>query len=173
MKRYRFVVLVLLIITVSATGCRRRSGFFGLRGARCSPTAVVAPVQTPVVVTQSPVCCPTPVCPPAFDCCPPGEFYGGNIYGGQFIQGESYGGTVFDSTSPYSNLAPSDVAPSIPLVDPGFRPADDTGALNHGLQPAFQVIGDRKLEPGESLPPMDDTAIVSAKSDKTAQVPKK
>ncbi len=173
MKRYRFVVLVLLIITVSATGCRRRSRLFGLRGARCSPTAVVAPVQTPVVVTQTPVCCPTPVCPPAIDCCPPGEFYSGNIYGGQVIQGETYGGAVFDNSPFYGNVAPSSVAPSIPPAGSGFRPADDAGALNHGLQPAFQVIGDRKLEPGESLPPIDDTATVSAKSDKTAQAPKK
>ena len=163
MKRYRFVVLVLLIITVSATGCRRRSRLFGLRGARCSPTAVVAPVQTPVIVTQSPVCCPTPVCPPAFDCCPPGEFYSGN----------NYGDAVFDSSPPYGNLTPSNVAPSITPENPPFRPTGDAGALNYGLQPTFQVIGDRKLEPGESLPPIDDTATVSAKSDKTAQVPKR
>ena len=169
MKRYRFVVLVLLIITVSATGCRRRSRLFGLRGAQCQPAAVVAPVQTPVVVTQTPVC-PTPICPPACECCPPAGSYSGDIYGGQVIQGETYGGGVYESSPSYGNAVPSDVPPSI--SPEGFRPAENAGALNFGLQPAFQVIGDRKLEPGESLPPLDDTATVSAKSDKTAQAPK-
>ena len=170
MKRYRFIVLVLLIITVSATGCRRRSRLFGLRGAQCSPTPVAAPVQTPVVVTQTPFC-PTPVCPPASDC-PTGEVYGGNIYSSQGIQGETYGGAVYDSNPPFRNVTPSDVPPSIPPDGTGFRPPVDAGALNYGSQPAFQVIGDRKLEPGESLPPIDDTATVSATSNKTAQAPK-
>ena len=168
MKRYRFIVLVLLMITVSATGCRRASRRFRLRGARCNPPAVAAPAQTPVIVTQTPVCCPTPVCPPACDCAPS---YSGNIYNGQAIQGDTYGGAVYDSSPAYGTVAPSDVAPSIaPSV---FQPAENAGAMNYRSQPKFQVIGDRKLEPGESLPPMDDTATVSAKPDKTAQAPRK
>ena len=167
MKRYRFVVLVLLIITVSATGCRRRSGLFGLRGARCRPAVVAAPVQTPVVVTRTPIC-PTPVCPPACDCCPPGA-----VYGGQVIQSDPYSGAVYNSSPSYGNASPIDAAPPIAPGGSGLRPAADAGTLNYGLPPAFQVIGDRKLEPGESLPPIDDTATVSVKSEKTAQVPKK
>jgi hypothetical protein len=120
-------------------------------------------------VTQTPVC-PTPVCPPACEY-PTGEVYGGNIYSGQAVPGETYGDAVYDSNPSFGNTVPSDVPPSIPPADTGFRPAEDAGALNFGSQPAFQVIGDRKLEPGESLPPMDDTATVSAKSDKTAQAP--
>ncbi len=180
MKRYRFVVLVLLIIAVTATGCRRNSRIFGLRGAPCGQAPVAAPTPTPFVL-QAPVCptpvcptpvCPTPACPPA-ECCPTygGEVIGGDTFGGQITDGGSYGGTVYEGAPSFNTVPPANVAPSIP-DDSGFRPADNTGAFNYGLQPPFQVIGDRKLEPGESLPPIDDTATVSAKSDQTAQAPK-
>lgn len=181
MKRYRFVVLVLLIITVAATGCRN-SRIFGLRGAPCGQAAVAAPTPTPLVL-QAPVCptpvCPTPICPapacPPTDCCPTygGEAISGDTFGGQIIDGGSYGGNVYEGTPSFNAVPPASVAPSIAPGDSGFRPADNTGALNYGLQPRFQVIGDRKLEPGESLPPLDNTATVSAKSDQTAQTPQK
>ncbi len=111
--------------------------------------------------------------------CPPGTTttYGGTIEGGGYpgqmietvpIEGSAQGGVISgdyfgSSTVGSPSTVPADLVPT--LSGAGV----DSGLYGH---PMFQVIADRKLAPGESLPAQ---AGVSAtpQSDKTAQAPKK
>lgn len=176
MKRYRFV-LVLLILTVSATGCRRRCNLFGRRGAPCATQTVYSPPPVAPAAPTTQVVCPT-VCP---DNCP--AVYGGEVMGGDVMRGDVMGGDVMgDSAIPNStfvepyngaSLTPGsipslggsawrDIAPSLP------SPAADSGQNVYG-RPMFQVVGDRRLNPGETLPDLEGETSAPTKSDKAAQ----
>ena len=164
MKRYRFVLLVLLILTLSATGCRRRCQLFGRRGARCAQPVYIQPQTVPTAKVICPTC-PT-VCP---DDCPvvASEIYGGEVISEPAISEggvvEPYDGASLSPGHTYRNLAPT-------LPDP----AAGLGGLGQHVygRPMFQVVGDRRLDPSETMPDLEGEATAPIKSDNTAQVPK-
>lgn len=193
MKRNAFV-LILLILIIAPTGCRRRLGLFdGLRGSQCggqtSYSAGAAAAATQCAATQCPVSATT-----AYG----GEIYGGSVDGGVIdggvidggtFHGGTFNGGTFNSGVIDGGFDSGGVIDGGIINDPylydssngsGFRggetlPANlapSLGSTNIYGRPMFQVVGDRKLAPGETLP---GEASVSppTQSDKTAKAPSK
>jgi hypothetical protein len=111
-----------------------------------------------------------------------GEFYGGEVYGGEVLGAPTNGAVIdsgFNGSEVYNGASiPSAAIPpgygnSLPFGDaaPMLRSTSGSFGPPADGRPAFQVVGDRKLNPGELLPSLDDEG--PTQSDKTAQAPKK
>ncbi len=176
MKRLIVLTILLLIATSSSGCCRRGSGLWGLRGARCG--APMAPTYTPVPSYAPPAYAP-PVCPPSTiqevpcdPCSTYGGGYGSTDYGASFgsapmISRDSYPGSTYDGGVIYGDGAAS-FPPSLPIPTTPI----ESGSLPRGYQASNAVLGvpiyshtlsDRKLVPGETLngemvPPMESAA---------------
>ena len=177
MKRNAFV-LVLLILIVAPTGCRRRQGLCGrLRGSQCAgqtsySAGVVMPTQCPGGTTA----------------------YGGEIYGGSAIDGGVINGGVIHNgvidgnvidggvidggiinggtIGPYYDSSINGPFPSVGSESVPANLAPSLGSSNIYGRPMFQVVGDRKLAPGETLP--SETEVTPpTQSEQTAKAPAK
>ena len=185
MKRYRFV-LILLILTVSATGCRRRANLFGRRGARCDAQQTVysqgAAVAPPAVVYCPPACpvdCPVVSSPVVSGPVVSGpvvssEVYGGEVSGDPVISEEGYvepynGASLSPGRIP--SLGAPDLGESISYRNVAPSLPSSLGRNVYG-RPMFQVVGDRRLNPDETLPDLEGETTAPTKSDKTVQAPK-
>lgn len=173
----RLIVLTILVITAtSMTGCRR----WGLRGARCgapAPAYTPVPAYPPAPAYAPPACppvsCPPVTCPTAYDVCPTVPYntgYGG-FNDGTVIDGGSYSvpSTVIEGSSGAAFQAPSIEGLPSPTFDrstfnlPGGRPGVDLTKQVVPNKPIFShVIGDRKLEPGESIKRAYELPVESA-----------
>ena len=176
----RLIVLTILVTTaISTTGCRRGFRACGLRGARCG--APVAPTYSPVPTYPATACPPAYPSAPGYDVCPTVPYssgYGGTISGGTISGGVINGGVIDGSggyfSSPSTVIEGSDAAFQVPAIEGLPMPSTmNSSSLNRsgapfGLRgghpgihlskqivpnkPIFShVIGDRKLEPGETI----------------------
>lgn len=174
MKRNAFV-LVLLILIIAPLGCRRRQGLFGgLRGDQCAgQTSYSAGAAVPSC----------PVGTTAYG----GEIYGGgSVIDGGVIDGGTYSGGVIDGgiidggvinggvinggMEDYNSSTIQGGFPSIGSENMPANLAPSLGSSNIYGRPMFQVVGDRKLAPGETLPGENDITPPT-KSDQTAKAP--
>jgi hypothetical protein len=175
----RLIVLTILVTTaISTTGCRRGLRCCGFRGARCAPAPTYTPVPAPPAYTP-PACPIYPSCPPACNSCPSvpygadyggygGVINGGMINGGMINGGVVNGGVIDGGYSPGTVIQGPGAASQTPFIPgpsfegsslnrstfnlPGGHPGIDLANPVVPNKPVFShVMGDRKLQPSETL----------------------